>query len=80
MAKSFEILVVDDMPNMTGIEALKKIKALRPEQKVIIFSSSSDPEYKFEKQAEQEGAVECLFKPVDDVEIQRVLKKALGNF
>ena len=79
-AKVYDLVLLDvHMPKMNGIETLKRIKRMWPEQKVIIFSSSSDPEYKVEKQAEMQGAAECLFKPVDDIEIQRVLKKALGG-
>ena len=75
----YDLILMDvHMPEMTGPEALKKIKMIRPEQKVIIFSSSSDPDHFQEKQAEKEGVVECLFKPVDEREIRRVLKKALG--
>lgn len=78
--KGYDLVLMDiHMPEMNGLEALKRIKLMWPEQKVVIFSSSSDPEYKFEKQAEKEGAVECLFKPVEDVEIHRVLKKTLGG-
>ena len=78
--RPYDVILMDvHMPNMTGPEALKKIKVIRPEQKVIMFSSSSDPEYHLEKQAEKDGAMECLFKPVEILEIQRVLKKALGD-
>ena len=77
--RAYDLVLMDiHMPRMTGPEALKKIKSLRPNQKVIIFSSSSDPERHQEKQAEKEGVVECLFKPVEDQEIRRVLKKALS--
>ena len=78
--KPYDVILMDvHMPEMTGPEALKKIKVIRPEQKVIIFSSSSDPEQIFEKEAEKAGVIECLFKPVDNEEISRVLKKALGS-
>ena len=77
--KTYDLILMDvHMPEMTGPEALKKIKTIRPEQKVIIFSSSLDPTYNQEKEAEKEGAVEVLFKPVDDQSIRRVLKMTLG--
>ena len=78
--KVYDLVLMDvHMPEMNSPETLKKIKVLWPDQKVVIFSSSSDPKYKFEKLAEQQGVIECLFKPVDDAEIRRVLKKALGG-
>ena len=78
--KVYDLVLMDvHMPEMNGPETLKRIKVKWPNQKVVIFSSSSDPEYKFERLAEQEGVVECLFKPVEDAEIRRVLKKALGG-
>ena len=78
--KVYDLVLMDvHMPEMGGPETLKRIKIKWPNQKVVIFSSSSDPEYKFEKLAEQQGVIECLFKPVDDAEIRRVLKKALGR-
>ena len=79
--KVFDLILMDvHMPELNGIEALKRIKSMLPEQRVVIFSSSSDPEFNKEKEAHKIG-VECLFKPVDASEIERVLKKALDiNF
>ena len=77
--KAYDLIFTDvHMPKLSGPAAIKMIKAMRPEQKIVIFSSSSDPEYRLEKEAEENGIVECLFKPVDHTELQRVLKKALG--
>ena len=77
--KPYDLIFMDvHMPGMTGLETLKKIRGFRPEQKVAIFSSSSDPERSLEKQAEKEGVTECLFKPVEDKDIYRILKKMLG--
>ena len=78
--KVYDLVLMDvHMPKMGGPETLKRIRVTWPNQKVIIFSSSSDPEFRFEKEAKEQGVIECLFKPVDDAEIQRVLKKALGG-
>jgi CheY-like chemotaxis protein len=74
----YDLILMDvHMPELNGIEALKKIKTLRPEQKIVIFSSSSDPEYNKEKEAQKIG-VECLFKPVDDQTLRRILKESLN--
>ena len=78
--REFGVVIMDvHMPILTGPEALKKIQMIRPEQKVIILASSSDDAHHFE---EEFGGrvVECLYKPVEISEIQRVLEKALGPF
>jgi len=76
--KPYDLILMDvHMPHMTGPEALRRMRMIRPEQKVVIFSSSSDPEYNQEKEVQKVG-VECLFKPVDMEDIQRVLKGSLG--
>lgn len=75
----YDLVIMDvHMPHMSGPEALKAIKKIRPEQKVIICSSSSDANYVFEKRAQEEGAIVCLFKPIDLSEIQLMLEKTLG--
>lgn len=78
--KAYDLILTDvHMPRLSGPEAIKQIKAMRPEQKIVVFSSSSDPNLVFENEAEKNGAIECLFKPIDSSEIERVLKKALGE-
>ena len=75
---SFDIIFLDvHMPRMQGPEALKIIKRLHPDQIVIIFSSSSDPNFTFESEARELGAYTCLYKPVDIEDILKVIKKAL---
>ena len=74
--KAYDLMFMDvHMPKMDGHEAFKRIKAFRPEQKIVIFSSSSDPNLVREQQVLDAGAVECLFKPMGIDEIERILKK-----
>lgn len=78
--RPYDLVLMDiHMPRMTGPEALKKINSLRPNQKVIIFSSSSDPTYAMENEALKEGAMDCLLKPVDVEQIQKAINFALNN-
>ena len=77
--KAYDLILMDvHMPEMNGIDALKKIRALRPNQKVAIFSSGSDAAYLLEKEAVENGAIECLLKPVELKEIERILDKTVG--
>lgn len=73
---SYDIVFMDiHMPVMTGPEAFKVIRRIRPDQKVVIFSSSSDPSLSQERETLKEGALVCLYKPVTLEDIQRVLEK-----
>jgi CheY-like chemotaxis protein len=75
--EKFDIIFLDvHMPRMRGTEALEVIKKLRPEQKVVIFSSSSDPFYVFESQAKQKGAFDCLYKPFELDDILKIINKS----
>jgi CheY-like chemotaxis protein len=76
----FDLIFMDiHMPIMRGPEAFKKIKEIKPEQMVVIFSSSSDPEYVFESNAKQLGAFECIYKPFDIEEITNIVQKIFKN-
>jgi two-component system response regulator AtoC len=78
--EEFDIIFMDvHMPGMSGIEALEKIKKMRPEQSVVIFSSSSDPFYVLESQAKQKGALECLFKPFELDDVLKMIDKVRGT-
>ena len=81
---SYDLILLDvHMPKMTGPEVLKRIKEARPNQPVIIFTSSSDPSYAFESKAKELGAMDCLYKPVELEEllkmIAHVIKKGAGS-
>lgn len=73
---SFVVVFLDvHMPKMQGPEALKAIKNIRPNQAVVILSSSSDSNLTFEKEAKNLGALACLYKPVDIEEIMRIVRE-----
>lgn len=78
--ENFDIVFLDvHMPKMRGTEALEAIKKIRPNQIVIIFSSSSDPYYVFESQAKQKGAFDCLYKPFELDDLLNVINRAMGK-
>lgn len=76
--RPYDLVLLDvHMPVLDGPRALHEIRKVRPGQKVVIVSSSSDPEYTLEHQALNEGAIRCLFKPVELAEIERMLRETL---
>ena len=59
------ILILSDinMPGMTGIEMLPKVRVMRPDVPVIMITAYGDPETK--RKAIEGGASGLLTKPVD---------------
>ena len=70
------VLMDVHVSGLTGLEALKKMKALRPDQKIVIMSSDRDPLFVVERKAFEEGAMECLLKPVELSDIDRIIREA----
>jgi CheY-like chemotaxis protein len=59
------ILILSDinMPGMTGLEMLPKVKELRPEVPVIMITAYGDPDTR--RKALESGASGLLTKPID---------------
>jgi CheY-like chemotaxis protein len=59
------ILILSDinMPGMTGLEMLPKVKSLRPDVPVIMITAYGDPETK--RRALEGGADGLLAKPIE---------------
>lgn len=59
------ILILSDinMPGMTGLEMLPKVKAMRPDVPVLMITAYGDPETK--RRALEGGAEGLLTKPID---------------
>jgi CheY-like chemotaxis protein len=59
------ILILSDinMPGMTGLEMLPKVKEMRPDVPVIMITAYGDPETK--RKAIEGGAEGLLAKPID---------------
>ncbi len=59
------ILILSDinMPGMTGLEMLPKVKAMRPDVPVIMITAYGDPDTK--RKALEGGAIGLLTKPID---------------
>ena len=59
------ILILSDinMPGMTGLEMLPKVREMRPDVPVILITAYGDPETK--RKAIESGASGLLTKPID---------------
>jgi CheY-like chemotaxis protein len=65
------ILILSDinMPGMTGLEMLPKVKEMRPEVPVIMITAYGDADTK--RKALENGATDLLTKPIDFVTLRR---------
>ncbi len=72
-------LVITDMkmPNMGGIELLKKVKKLKPDIGVIMVTAYGEVDSYLE--AMNLGAFEYLNKPIKVDELKKVISKVLEN-
>ena len=76
------ILILSDinMPGMTGLEMLPKIREIRPEVPVIMITAYGDPDTR--RKAIEGGATGLLTKPIDfsllRQEIDTRLQQAVG--
>jgi CheY-like chemotaxis protein len=74
------ILILSDinMPGMTGLEMLPKVREMRPEVPIIMITAYGDPETR--RKATEGGATGLLTKPIDfgllRAEIEQRLKGA----
>jgi len=61
------------MPRMSGIEALKQIRAIDPEAKVIMLTSMSDIDSVTE--CRKAGAIAYILKPFEADKIKQIVDK-----
>lgn len=66
------------MPIMDGLQLLKTIKEEMPSIRVIILSGYD--EFSYAQQAVKYGASDYLIKPVDAVELRKVMEKLIDSF
>lgn len=66
------------LPGITGLEALARIRQLRPDVPVVILTAEDD--IRSSVQAMKMGAVDYLVKPVDLDVLEQVLRTALDRF
>ncbi|HHW00253.1 MAG TPA: response regulator [Clostridiaceae bacterium] len=70
-------LIITDMkmPKYSGIDFLKELEHVRPDCEIIVISGYSD--YEYMKQAISSGVFEYILKPIDEDDLNEVLKRVL---
>lgn len=70
------IIITDmSMPNIDGVELLQILKQEGIEAKIIVVSGHDD--YEYMKQAIRSKAFEYILKPIDPVELNKILKQCV---
>jgi len=71
------ILILSDinMPGMTGLEMLPKVRELRPDVPVIMITAYGDPETR--RKAIESGASGLLTKPIDFTQLREEIDTRL---
>lgn len=74
--ESPDILITDvNMPFMTGVELLKRVKKIRPETVVVMLSGYDD--YEYVRESLLAGAMDYLMKPISKMDLISVMTRAL---
>ena len=73
------ILILSDinMPGMTGLEMLPKVRELRPEVPIIMITAYGDPETR--RKATEGGATGLLTKPIDFTLLREEIDRRLDQ-
>jgi len=73
----FDVIICDvHMPRMNGLETVREIVNAKPESRVIMTDSMPD---KMAQQARNEGALTCLQKPFDVVELRSLINSVISK-
>ena len=76
--KSLDLLITDvNMPNVSGIDLIKAIRASELNIKVIVISGYDD--FSYVRQCFLLGVENYLLKPVDELELSKLLEDISGN-
>lgn len=73
------VVILDlQLPDLHGLEVFRRLRALRPELRVIILSAHTDQEYVLE--ALRLGACDYLAKPLHEEELRLAVRRAAEVF
>ena len=75
-SNDYDVVLLDvQMPELGGIETLKKLKSYAPDLSIIIVSASRDIDNV--RTALKEGAYDYIFKPFNVNDVQAVIRRAV---
>lgn len=73
-----DIIITDiQMPNMTGLEFIKKVKSVNKDTEIILVSAYGD--FSNIQTAMKLGCSDYLLKPIDEEELNEAIRKVLGK-
>lgn len=71
-----DIVLMDiQMPNMNGLDAVKRIQGILPQTKIMLLTAADEPRYR--QQAAQLGVDEYILKPVRPDKLVHMLRCTL---
>jgi type IV pilus assembly protein PilB len=74
----FDLIFLDlNMPNVTGMEALPKLREVNPNARIVIMTAFASYESKVE--AREKGAYDYVLKPINLSKMKEVAEKALPD-
>ena len=65
------------LPGLSGMEVLRKVRAMDPAMKVVMITALNDTNLR--KEALEAGAVGFAFKPLDVQALERIISTAVGQ-
>lgn len=72
------IIITDiQMPNLNGLEFIKKARVTNPEAEFVLISAYADFDYV--KKAIELGCTNYILKPIDELELEQTLKKIIAK-
>lgn len=75
---NYDLIFMDIMmPKMDGLQAIKEIRAVNPDQNIVICTSAGQD--KVVNEAVSNGAKELILKPFDMVEVKEILTKYIRH-
>lgn len=73
----YDLLILDDMmPDISGTEAMKRLKETGYSKPIIVLTGNDQPDDR--QKYLEDGFDEYLAKPIDEQDLERVLKLFLG--
>ncbi|MEQ9619526.1 MAG: response regulator [Deltaproteobacteria bacterium] len=74
--RNYDVVLLDvQMPELNGIETLRKLKRYTPDMSIIMVSASREIENV--RDALKEGAYDYIFKPFNVMDVDLVIKRAI---